>query len=140
MQEILKCALVDSLRGAEPSTVSLCLFIPQSRDHPDLLLASLHVFSLEKGNFVPVRLSGVSGCHSNMASSWSARSSNMLPMSSRIFPAAFTVLLPLWNRQDNVTSLLMRVYRLKLFRCCLPVTDRGQNLKLQRALGTKLQT
>lgn len=72
------------------------------------------------------RLTGLYG-YSNMASSWSARSSNMLPMSSRIFPAAFTVLLPLWNRQDNVTSLLMRVYRLKLFRCCLPVKDRGQN-------------
>lgn len=28
---------------------------------------------------------------SSMASSWSARSSNMLPMSSRMFPAAFTV-------------------------------------------------
>lgn len=39
--------------------------------------------------------------HSNMASSWSARSSNMQPMSSRMFPAAFTEPVLLGNRQDT---------------------------------------
>lgn len=52
---------------------------------------------------------GRPGRHSNMASSWSARSSNMLPMSSRIFPAAFTelLLLQLGNRQQAVRKIYL---------------------------------
>ncbi len=44
---------------------------------------------------------GITVGQSNMASSWSARSSNMFPISSRMFPADFTALMPLRERRER---------------------------------------